>query len=256
MRRTCILCLACVLVSCFCACRGTSATKQIPSEDSTDVARVDNPRFFEVMKPYLSEGYTVKMVPSGISMLPVIHDREDVVLLKETKEVVPGDIVLAEIEKDHYIMHRVVSKEGAGVTLKGDNNPGTEHAMQADVLAKVVGINKGGAKVRGIDTSGQLEATDTYCKNSSLRLDTKGAAIIKVDTVGHMVDMHRIVTFNETAKTIWDEIEKLEDFTLQKMVEIVTAEYDIDMQTAYDDCSSLLQEWVASGLVEKKVIRP
>ena len=102
MRRTCILCLTCVLVSCFCACRGTSATKQIPSEDSTDVARVDNPRFFEVMKPYLSEGYTVKMVPSGISMLPVIHDREDVVLLKETKEVVPGDIVLAEIEKDHY----------------------------------------------------------------------------------------------------------------------------------------------------------
>jgi len=68
--------------------------------------------------------------------------------------------------------------------------------------------------------------------------------------------MHRVVTFNETAKTIWDEMENLEGFTLQDMVDVVTDQYDIDKQTAYDDCKSLIQEWLTSGLVEKKVIRP
>lgn len=253
MKRIHIFCLGLALMACFTACKGPSFKKR-PHKDSVNVVKVDNPRFFEVMKPYLNEGYTVKMVPSGISMLPTIHDKEDVVLLKEIRDVKPGDIVLAEIEKDHYIMHRVLRRDGEILTLKGDNNRETEKANLADVLAKVVGLNKGEALVRDSATDGQMDYNATYCKNSSLRLDVKGKTIIKVDTVGRLVDMHRIVTFNETAKTIWDKIG--EDFTMQKMVDIVLGEYDIDTLTASGDCNRLLQEWVTSGLVEKKVIRP
>ena len=243
------------LVVCITACRG-SFVKQMPQEDSTKVVKVDNPRFFDVMKPYLNEGYTVKMVPTGNSMLPTIHHKEDVVLLKETQEVAPGDIILAEIEKDHYVMHRILKMEGTDITLKGDNNRGTEQAKLTDVIAKVVGIKKGEVKEKAIIATGRVEATDTYHKTSSLRMDIKGTTVIMVDTVSRLVDMHRVVSFNETAKTIWDEIENLEGFTLQMMVDIVTGEYDVDKQTAYDDCYHLLQEWVALGLVEKKVIRP
>lgn len=255
MRRINILCLAFTLALCFGACKGFSE-KQRAKEDSSKVVKVDNQHFFEVMKPYLNEGFTVKMVPAGNSMLPTIQDNEDVVLLKETQEVEIGDIVLVEIEKGHYIMHRVLKMDGTNLTLKGDNNKGTEKASLTDVLAKVVSIKKGEAKVKDVNNDGRPDAMDTFCKTSSFRLDTKGAVVIKVDTVSHMVDMHRIVTFNETAKTIWNEIEKLEDFTLLKMVEIVTAEYDIDKQTAFDDCNHLLQEWMDFGLVEKKVIHP
>jgi len=250
-----ILWIGVALVVCFTACKGSSP-KQMQQEDATNAVRMDNSSFFDMMKPYLNDGYTVKMVPAGNSMLPTIHHNEDVVFLKKTQEVKTGDIILAEIEKDHYVMHRVLKMEGAILTLKGDNNQGTEKTRTADVVGKVVGIKKGEAKVKGINANGRVDVDDTYCKTSSLRLDIKGTTAIMVDTVGHMVDMHRVVTFNETAKTIWDEMENLEGFTLQDMVDVVTDQYDIDKQTAYDDCKSLIQEWLTSGLVEKKVIRP
>ncbi len=70
----------------------------------------------------LNEGKDVVLMTKGSSMLPHIIGGRDSVLLRKNKEVNEGDVVLAEVGKSHYVLHRIVRIEGEEVTLRGDGN--------------------------------------------------------------------------------------------------------------------------------------
>lgn len=230
------------------SCRQTR--NKAAGDDTTNVVRVNNARFFHTMKGYLQEGYAVKMVPAGNSMLPTIHHNTDVVVLQRADSLLMGDIVLSEIEKDHYVMHRIVNIKDEKLTLKGDNNKTTERTQKKDVMAKVVLIIKGGAKENDGE-KGDVDTLAAYQRTPWLRLDTIRQAAIIVDMQQRLVDMQHVLTFNETAVELWEKVRGRKTFVLDDLVSSIVDTYDIDKQTAKADCEQLLLMWLQSGLVRK-----
>jgi len=94
----------------------------------------------------VEEGVSVTLPVNGRSMLPfIIGGRESVILQQppkqgETPQGAPqmklGDVVLAWVEGNRYVVHRIIRIDGDRVTLMGDGNlVGTEHCRLSDIKA-------------------------------------------------------------------------------------------------------------------------
>ena len=210
---------------------------------------VPNQQFFSLVKPYLKEGYKLNMVPKGTSMLPTIHDNTDVVTIMAPRQVKVGDIVLAELEKGHYVMHRIVDINRENVTLKGDHNTSTEQTTKSHIVAQVVDILRNGAN----DTSSRqvLHISDTtlYIINPRYRFDHHDGKTIIVDTVDSVVNMQRMAHFNETASLLLEKVSG-KSFTAHTMADMLVGEYDITKERAVKDCAQLLESWAQLGILE------
>ena len=87
------------------------------------------------VKRLLASGHEVVLMTRGCSMLPFIVGSRDSVRLVPSAGPSAGDIVLAEVQKDRYVLHRVLSVDGEEVTLKGDGNlVGTVKCSVKDVF--------------------------------------------------------------------------------------------------------------------------
>lgn len=117
---------------------------------------VDNTVLIPEMVRLLHEGKSVTFTPTGVSMRPFIEGGQDSVLLTNVDTLRIGDIVLAQISPDHYVLHRLIALQGDQVTLMGDGNLfGQEHCSRSDVLAKVQQITSPKGHRKPI-TSGRL----------------------------------------------------------------------------------------------------
>jgi len=84
------------------------------------------------------DGKSVTFTPGGVSMRPFIEGGKDSVLLVRPEHLSVGDIILAEVSDERYVLHRLIALEGDQVTLMGDGNlRGEEHCTRDKVLAKV-----------------------------------------------------------------------------------------------------------------------
>lgn len=64
------------------------------------------------------------------------------------------------------------------------------------------------------------------------------------------IDFSKVISLNESAATIWHSVEGKE-FTENDMVKALCDEYEVDEQTAQQDCVNLVASWIDAGLVEK-----
>lgn len=95
----------------------------------------------------LAEGRDVTLMVKGNSMLPFLHSEKDSVVLHKKDSVSVGDMILARIAPEHYVLHRVWSVENGKITLMGDGNlRGTEHCTPDNVLGTVTKILYGNGK--------------------------------------------------------------------------------------------------------------
>lgn len=86
----------------------------------------------------IRKGHTVTIHVKGFSMRPFLEHQRDKVLLEAAGELKVGDAVLAEISPGHYVLHRIINKEGERLTLQGDGNIcGVELCTTADVAGIV-----------------------------------------------------------------------------------------------------------------------
>jgi hypothetical protein len=95
------------------------------------------PVFSEVLK----SGSSVNFTPRGVSMLPMLHDNTDIVVLsKATGKLKKYDLPLYYRKKTQkYIMHRVVRVEKNGTyTMCGDNQIWREYGVTDDEIVGVV----------------------------------------------------------------------------------------------------------------------
>ena len=84
------------------------------------------------------DGHTATIPVKGFSMRPFLEHQRDSVLLEAPAELKVGDAVLAEVEPDWYVLHRIVEIEGDDITLMGDGNIGcTEQCKRKDVAGVV-----------------------------------------------------------------------------------------------------------------------
>lgn len=92
----------------------------------------------------VEDGTEVTFTPKGMSMLPFIRGERDSVVLKKISEVAVGDIVLAKLSDDRYVLHRIIGVDGDKVCLMGDGNiKGTEECLKGEIMAIAVRILKG-----------------------------------------------------------------------------------------------------------------
>lgn len=98
----------------------------------------------------LRNGTTVTIRTKGNSMLPfIVGERDSVVLVPYSERPNVGDIALAHLNNNVYVLHRIISiSENENVILMGDGNlKGTEYCQIKDLCGKSVIIIRKNKKV-------------------------------------------------------------------------------------------------------------
>ena len=105
---------------------------------------------YPVMKEMLDSGGTVNFNPHGTSMLPMLHDDGDRVVLKKPEgELKKYDLPLYRRENGAFVLHRVVKKPQNGIyTMCGDNQWALELGIKHDqIIGVVVEFERKGKKI-------------------------------------------------------------------------------------------------------------
>ena len=104
--------------------------------------QLPNEIFIPEIARLVADGKQVVFTPTGVSMRPYIEGGVDNVTLVRPTDLQVGDIVLAEIQPQHYVLHRIYALQGEAVTLMGDGNlQGEEHCSRSNIMAKVTAIH-------------------------------------------------------------------------------------------------------------------
>lgn len=99
---------------------------------------IPNDILLTAVRDAIREGYTATIMVKGWSMRPFLEHCRDKVLLEHTDNPQVGDAVLSEINPGHFVLHRIICREGDNITLMGDGNLlGTEHCQLKDICGVV-----------------------------------------------------------------------------------------------------------------------
>ena len=93
---------------------------------------------------YLESGQSVRFSPRGVSMLPMLRQGIDSVVLSQAPETLKKyDLPIYQREDGKYILHRIVGA-GATYTCVGDNQFKFETGIRREqILALVIGFYRG-----------------------------------------------------------------------------------------------------------------
>lgn len=115
-----------------------------------------------VMTEIMDAGGEVAFTPSGVSMMPMLRDRKDkVILVKAAFPLKRYDLPLYRRDDGRYILHRVVDvREDGTYVMCGDNQWVREYGIRDD---NIIGV------VRAFERNGRYhECTDRsyilYCR--------------------------------------------------------------------------------------------
>lgn len=118
------------------------------------------------MKEQLEDGKTVVFAPKGTSMLPMLRQGIDNVVIKKAPAALKKyDLPLYLRENGQFVLHRVVAVEKNSYTMCGDNQFQREYGVkQESILAVAVGFYRGD-KYISCDDAEYLR----YCKKQVLK---------------------------------------------------------------------------------------
>ena len=89
----------------------------------------------------VQKGVTVTFPVTGQSMLPFIIGGKESVILHAPGLIDVGDVVLAWVDGNRYVVHRIIKLDYDRVTLMGDGNVAvTEHCRLNDIKARVTHV--------------------------------------------------------------------------------------------------------------------
>ena len=91
-----------------------------------------------IIREQLDAGKSVRFAPRGISMLPMLRQGKDKVVLSPVKgKLKKYDLPLYQRDSGQYVLHRVVGV-GDTYTCIGDNQYALEHGIRQDQIIAVV----------------------------------------------------------------------------------------------------------------------
>lgn len=104
----------------------------------------------------LAAGKQVRLRVKGHSMRPLIRGDADTLVLVPPGVLRKGDVVLARIGGDRYVVHRIVGIDGDSITMKGDGNLyRTEECRRKDISGKAMAVIRNG-KQRSLTSFGAM----------------------------------------------------------------------------------------------------
>jgi len=117
-----------------------------PSNIPSKHISLPNAKFIPVIKALIDEGHTATFRIRGFSMRPFLEDVRDCAIIAPiaAADVRVGDVILAEVAPRHYVLHRVATRQGDQLVLRGDGNVrGTEACTVNDVVGRATGFLRG-----------------------------------------------------------------------------------------------------------------
>ena len=64
------------------------------------------------------------------------------------------------------------------------------------------------------------------------------------------IDFSNIISMNESSAYLWQEVQKLDNFTIDTLTHLLCEQYEIDEATAKKDVTTLATQWAAAGIIE------
>ena len=64
------------------------------------------------------------------------------------------------------------------------------------------------------------------------------------------IDFSNIISMNEGSAYLWQEVQKLDNFTIDTLTQLLCEQYEIDEATAKKDVTTLATQWAAAGIIE------
>lgn len=64
------------------------------------------------------------------------------------------------------------------------------------------------------------------------------------------IDFSNIISMNESSAYLWEEVQKMDTFTVDNLVELICNQYEIDETTARKDAIALAAQWGTAGIIE------
>lgn len=105
----------------------------------------------------VQDGVSVTFPVKGRSMLPFIFGGRESVILQKPGSLQRGQVVLAQVGPDRYVVHRIIKIEPDRITLMGDGNIcGTESCTPSNVLAIATHVVGEKGKRRTLESKGQM----------------------------------------------------------------------------------------------------
>lgn len=112
------------------------------------------------MLEVLNSGGEVAFITAGISMMPLLRDRRDKVILSKPKfNFNKNDVIFYQRDNGQYVLHRIVSIKNGEYILRGDNQFVLEHGItDKHIIAVAVGFERNGKLIKCSDINYRL-----YC---------------------------------------------------------------------------------------------
>jgi len=118
----------------------------------------------------VADGVSVTFPVKGRSMIPFIVGGRESVVLQKPGNLQRGQVALAKVGPDRYVVHRIIKVEPDRITLMGDGNIcGTESCTPSDVLAIATHVVDEGRERHPLDTRGQLIKAHLWYRIRPLR---------------------------------------------------------------------------------------
>lgn len=92
-----------------------------------------------IIRETLDECGEVSFVSAGVSMLPTIRDRKDIItLVKPGDALKPGDVAFYQRDNGQYILHRVIYVNSDIYVMRGDNQWANEYNIRRNQIIGVL----------------------------------------------------------------------------------------------------------------------
>lgn len=92
-----------------------------------------------VIEEKLKSGASVTFGPHGISMLPLIRQDIDSVVIEAVKErPKTGDVIFYRRPDGQFVLHRIVGEDSSGYILCGDNQIVKEFGVTEDLIIGIM----------------------------------------------------------------------------------------------------------------------
>ena len=112
---------------------------------------IQNDLFFEEVVKRTAQGERVRIRGKGNSMLPMIRDGKDEIILEKPNEqsFQKGRLLLAQLSDGQFVLHRVKEIDHTHIILQGDGNLAfTETCTVENIIAEATTVIKGGKAIK------------------------------------------------------------------------------------------------------------
>ncbi len=105
-----------------------------------------------LIREQLDGGASARIRPRGVSMLPMIREGRDSVVLSSLPEKLKKyDVILYQRRNGQYVLHRLI-KVGESYTFLGDNQFVAEKGIERDQLIAKVSLFYRGEKAKSVNS--------------------------------------------------------------------------------------------------------